>query len=238
VDWEELHPDVQKVTNSSFVQKFAMDPGDPQHLVLTFHENCNGPLAPMCFSETKDGGATWREFLGPDDGWHEGATIVMLGGASWLFEDTNAAWLTTDAGSTWDKVLTAYKGFSQGPFYGGHIAPDGTLYIGVANTGIATSHADPSATPPAVLGKTWTLIPNSPQATGILDDGVRLFATWIWDTGGQPMHSAPLSNPSDWSTIQTPVGGMKRGGNLVYDAGHSILYSGNGTSGLWRTRTR
>jgi hypothetical protein len=238
VDWDALQPDVQGVTSLSFVQTFDIDPKDANHIVLTFHENCNAPLAPMCFSETKDGGATWRELLGPDDGWHEAATIVMLGGPSWFFEDVNGAWLTVDGGQTWDKVLTAYGGFSNGPFYGGHLGPDGTLYVGVANTGIAASRADPTASPPVPLGKTWNLLPKTPQATAIVDDGVSMFIEWNWDTSGQPVYTASLGDLGTWTNLMTPAGGMKRGGNLAYEAGHHILYSGNGTSGLWRYKTR
>jgi hypothetical protein len=237
VDWQELYPDVDDVTPSSFVQTFGLDPLDPTHLVLTFHEDCKAPHAPMCFSETKDGGETWREFAGPSDGWKEAAFIVMLGGPSWLFE-AGDAWLTMDSGATWDKVLTSYQGFANGSFLGGHIGPDGSLYIGVSNTGIAVSHVDATNEPAIPLGKEWSLLPNSPQASHFADDGEHFFANWKWDTSGQPMRTAAFSDLSSWTHMVTPENGLQRGGNLLYDIAHHILYTANGTSGLWRVKTQ
>jgi hypothetical protein len=232
VDWDPLKPDTMNVA-SNFVQTFALDPSDPRHVVLTFHEDCAAPFAPMCMSESKDGGATWRLFKGPANGWKEGAGIVMLGGPSWLMFNGDGAYLTSDGGASWSEPLVSYRGLLNAWVFSGYVGSDNNVYLGVGNTGILKS---PLAQIDA-SGKSWVKLDHSPIATAIVDDGVSLFASSAWDTTGQPFYSAPLKQPTQWTQMKSPS--VSNGGNpMVYDPAHHIVYSADWSGGLWRLVTR
>jgi photosystem II stability/assembly factor-like uncharacterized protein len=239
VDWDDLFPPGSAVNQAteagSFTQAVGMDGNDPHHLVVTFHTNCKGTLAPFCMAETKDAGATWRLFKGPPaaKGWSEASSVTVLGDTSWLLTspDLYGAFYTGDSGNTWTEVI-------KGPIYSNYTgnayrAPDGALYVGVANTGVFVSRAD--ATHP--LGSMFTQLANSPQASTLVSDGVTLFASFGWDASGQPMYTAPLSDTSSWTHVKTTVIG-RGSGNLVYDSAHHIVYSPNDAFGVWRVVTR
>jgi hypothetical protein len=226
VDFEGLAPYPGRGTNV-FVQGMALEQTDPQHLVVDFHENCASPYTPLCFSQSTDGGGTWQMFNGPASlgGWHEGATLSVLGPSSYVYGG-DGGFYTGNNGQTWTKVVNdvfnaAYPGSTD-------IAPDGTIYL-TGSGSVYSSHTNP-------IGSSWTAIPNSPRASVIIDDGVRLFASYAWG-GPQPNWTAPLSNPSAWTPMTSPS--MSRGGNeLAYDAVHHIVYSANWGAGLWRVVTR
>ncbi|HEV8248246.1 MAG TPA: hypothetical protein VGP93_20865, partial [Polyangiaceae bacterium] len=229
VDWDPLSPDASNVLggNNNFVQAVAMDPADPEHLVVTFHENCSAPFNPNCLSETTDGGTSWREFSGPDEltGWAEASNVSILGTTDFLL-GTPAGWggfFSSDSGATWTKVMT-------GPLYGSYgssarIAPDGTAYIGMANTGVFFSQAG-SDKP---LGAEWTLLPGPQrQASVVMEDGVNLYVAWGWDANAKPFYSTPLeglttANPPVWTNMNSDVHG---GPNMMeYDPNHHVLYA-------------
>jgi photosystem II stability/assembly factor-like uncharacterized protein len=239
VDWDDLFPEGSEVYQSTeqhaFTQAVGMDPHDSHHLVVTFHTNCVGAYAPMCMAETKDAGATWRIFKGPPTakGWSEASSVTVIGASSWLLvsPDLYGAFYTGDSGQTWQQVI-------KGPIYSNYtgdaaLAPDGALYLGVANTGIFVSRAD-GAHP---LGSSFTLIPQSPQASTLVSDGVSLFASYGWDASGHPMYVAALDDTAKWTKLDTPVIG-RGAGNLVYDAAHHIVYSPDDAFGVWRVVTR
>jgi photosystem II stability/assembly factor-like uncharacterized protein len=226
VDFAALSPHPTRGTNS-FVQDLAMDPANPQHIAVSFHENCTAPYNPLCLSSSTDGGATWQLINGPAQlgGWAEAATLSVLGPDSYLFASAGA-WFTKDAGKTWTKVVSdnfnaAYPGSTT-------LAPDGTLYL-TGSGAVYKSHSDP-------LGSVFTAITNSPRASVIIHDGVNLFLSNAWGSPA-PNWTAPLSDSSKWSHMQSPS--MSRGGNqLAYDASHHIVYSANWGAGLWRLVTR
>jgi hypothetical protein len=226
VDWDDLFaPDsgvAQVVAYNVFAEDTAMDPGDPGHLVMTFHTNCTGAFAPMCMGETMDAGATWRLFKGPPGltGWQEGAGAVVLGKRTFLYAAPfDGLYYTSDGGGTWEKV-------ASGAYFQLYTSAGGTMYLGSGN-GILTSSD----------GHAWTSIPGSPNATNIVGDGVNLYASFTNDSGGQPFWTAPESDPTKWTNVKTPA--MSQGGNwLSYDADHHVLYSSDANAGLWRVVTR
>jgi hypothetical protein len=236
VDWDPLTPDSENtlVDHNSFVQAVGMDPANPLHLAVSFHENCSSPHTPLCLSETDDGGMTWHIMNGPPTltQWEEAASVTVLGPTSYLFTCTsNGVFYTADSGQTWTRVIT--QGTMQNYGGGAYLAPDGNLYLGVTNTGTFVSK--PSASSP--LGSSWTPIPNSPPATCLISDGVSLYASYSWDSGGQPFYSAPLKSIASWTHMPSPSVG--RGGSMVdYDAAHHIIYSANLGAGMWRLTTR
>jgi photosystem II stability/assembly factor-like uncharacterized protein len=236
VDFSPLAPDASNVlpSHNNFVQAVAIDPGQSQHLAVTFHDDCGAPLSPLCLSQTTDGGATWTEFNGPAEvtGWREGATLSIFGPSNYFYACDVGAWYTSDGGKSWTKALP------QGVFgrYAGStdIAPDGTAYIGVPNLGMFYSRADSTATPPVLLGSSWTLIPNSPQSTNVIDDGVELIAAQV---SGPPFFSASISMPATWTHMPTPA--VQDGSNeMAYDPAHHVVYSANFENGLLRLVTQ
>jgi hypothetical protein len=226
VDWDNLFaPDsgvAQVVDYGVFAEDTAMDPGDPAHLVMTYHTNCSGLYAPMCMGETMDGGATWRLFKGPPGltGWQEGAGAVVMDRTTFLYAAPfDGLYYTHDGGGTWEKV--ADSGYFQM-----YTRADGTMLLG-SNSNVLTSKD----------GHVWTPIPGTPKATNIIGDGVNLYATFTNDSGGQPIWSAPESDPTHWTQVKTPT--MSQGGDwLSYDPDHHVLYVSAANAGLYRVVTR
>ena len=226
VDWAQLSTNPQKGVQSS-VQDVAMDPNDPKHLAVSFHDNCDKPNNPMCISTTKDGGDSWTLINGPSalTGWQEAATLSVLGPTSYLYAAAGA-WFTSDSGTSWTKVVD--QGF-YASYAGSTTIVNGTLYLTGGNT-VYKSTSNP-------LGSVFTSIPGSIRASSIVSDGTTVWAGNAWDYGGTPMYSAPLSNLSMW-TKNTVSGTMGRGPyQYAYDPTHHILYSASIGAGLWRIVT-
>ena len=217
-----------------FVQAVALEPGNPRHVAVTYHENCKAPFTSNCLSQSTDGGTTWALFNGPAsvNGWQEGSSLSILGPTSYLYACNAGAFFTSNGGGSWDRVID--KGIF-GRYAGStDIAPDGTMYLGVSNTGMYFSRADMAANPPVPLGKSWSLIPSSPQSTNIIDDGVNLIAA---EMNGPPFFSAKVSAPKTWTHMASP--GVTAGSNeMAYDAAHHIVYSANFENGLLRLVTQ
>jgi Photosynthesis system II assembly factor YCF48 len=232
VDWEMLNADPEDAVND-FAQAIGMDRADPMHLVITWHDTCVAPHTPLCLSETRDGGDSWTIVDGPPElpGWAEGASITIVAADSLLLAADSGAWFSSDDGGSWAKVI---EGVHYGSYGGGaHFGPDGAAYLGMANQGVFVSRADGDE----LLGASWSLIPGSPQAAVLVDDGTRLYATYLHDTGGQPFYSAPLDDLSTWTNMPSPSIG--RGSvMLAYDPTRKLIYSANLAAGLWRLRTQ
>jgi hypothetical protein len=223
-DWDPVfapNSDVAMAVQDAFTQAASMDPTNPNHLVVTFHNNCTGAYAPMCMAETTDGAATWRLFKGPTSGWEEGAGPLVLGKTTFLYSAIFAGvFYTNDSGATWSKVADSGSGNQI------YFSPTGAMFLG-SNSGIKTSKD----------GRTWSTIPNSPNAIALIGDGTNLFASFQNDFSGQPFYSAPEASPATWTNVKTPA--IKQGGSVMaYDPDHHILYSSDYSAGLWRVVTK
>jgi hypothetical protein len=240
VSWDPLSTDANHVLQYNFVNSTAMDRADPKHLVVTYHESCAAPYAPNCLAESKDGGATWRQFKGPEaNGWVEVGYAAILGTTQLFYSSGNGGWYSGDGGATWRLTLcwsgSGCLNVNSGVFPA-HVASDGVAYVGAINGGMMASRADPAATPPVLLGQAWTKIPSSPAAYDIFDDGARLYASRD-DASGQPYRTAPLSNPAVWTKMDSP--NISRGSKMsAYDAAHHVLYTANNGAGIWRLVTQ
>jgi len=235
IDWDPAWgTDVSQYLAENFAQGFDMDPTNPQHLVVSFHENCTGAYAPFCLAETTDDAATWRVFKGPTilvngaaQGWEEAAQVTVLGPTTFVYAAPfNGLFYTKDSGATWQTVANDAWGliFTMPPIVDGG---SGTMLLGSAQHG--TLRSDDS-------GQTWMSIPASPLATSVYGDGITLFSSFGSTTTGQPIYSAPYSNPNVWTNVKTPTmsSGAEFGG---YDPDHHILYANNYGAGLWRVVT-
>jgi photosystem II stability/assembly factor-like uncharacterized protein len=251
VDWAPLDIDPCGVTAPAFSQAVAMDPNNHLHMALTFHETCGAtgsktcnvplPTTPMCLSQTTDGGQTWSYINGPTSqqgltGWQEAASLMVLGPMSYLLlTPDNGGWLTLDGGATWKNEIATYNIYGS---YAGsaHLAPDGTLYVGVSNMGIYSSRADATHQ----LGELWTFIVGSPAASGatvFVDDGVDIYMSNGGITNGHPYYWAPLSNTATWTNMAPPTD-PAAANEFAYDAARHLIYAASIDAGLWRLHTR
>src|SRR5450432_334279 len=242
VDWTALNPDPERTLAATvnFVQAIALEPGNPMHLAVTFHDNCKSPHNVLCFSQSTDGGSTWHVFDGPSSipgwtisGWEEGASISVLGASSYLFTAGAGIWYTGDGGAQWKQVVGQYI---MGSYSGTtHITSDGTLYIGGNN--IFVSPRDPAAVPPFAIaaGTKVSALATSPAATVIVDDGVSLFASLTPTTSKRPFWTASLAAPNAWTQMTdqicsdgaAPSGACRGSNEMAYDSAHHIIYSAN-----------
>jgi hypothetical protein len=199
-----------------------MDPTDPKHLAVSFHNNCKGAYAPMCMAESKDAGATWRLFKGPAAGWVENARPIVLGTTTLLYATAlDGLFYSGDSGATWEKVGGG----------GGHQvyrAADGYYYLGTAY-GMSRSSD----------GHVWTKIDGSPNSDGIIGDGKRMFTGWPTCCGNtQPFWAASESNGTSWSKLASPDLSRGRFPYFAYDGDHHVLYAATSKTGLLRMVTQ
>jgi photosystem II stability/assembly factor-like uncharacterized protein len=235
-DWTPLTPDPADVLtqHGGFVQAIALDPTDPSHIVLTFHDDCTAIYNKNCMSQSYDGGTTWQEFSGPSDldGWQESASISVLGPSRYFYAAAGAykGYLTTDAGQTWTKVI-------DGPLYAAyvpsvHVVPDGTAFVGMLSTGVFYSQDQ---------GASWTQMPGLGSATAVIDDGTNLYATSGYDHSGKPYYLTPLAGATGtapvWTHMDNSASIIDGSIMLAYDPVHHVIYSANMDAGLWRLHT-
>jgi hypothetical protein len=226
VDWESLMPDGSEIAMTvdyKFVQEVSIDPDKQrnEHLVVTFHAPCSGPVGPQCMAESLDGGKTWRLFKGPTDGWEENSRPIIINETTYLFVTwADGVFFTTDSGATWAKG-------GEGGNHQLYKAANGTYYLGSAFGMFSSSD-----------GLHWKEIEDSPQGDGLVGDGQRIFTSMngAEDTE-QPYFVTAESDGKTWKPYASPK--MPRGGVwLRYDPPHKLLYSANTESGLWRVRTK
>jgi hypothetical protein len=250
-DWKPLDIDPCGVTQPAFAQAVSIDPTNHLHVALTFHETCNAtgttacsvplPTTPMCLSQSTDGGETWSYINGPTaaqgvTGWQEAASLLVLGPQSYFLSTPgNGGWITYDGGNTWTNEIATINLYGS---YAGsaHLAPDGTIYVGVANDAIYSSRADATH----AAGEVWTRLTGSPGAGGatvITDDGVNLYASVNDTVDKHPFYWAPLSNPTKWKNMPKPSD-PDPANEFAFDAKHQMLYAASGNAGVWRVRLR
>ncbi|HEV8248043.1 MAG TPA: hypothetical protein VGP93_19850 [Polyangiaceae bacterium] len=214
-----------------FVQAIALDPSNPSHVAVTYHQNCSSPYNDNCLSSSTDAGETWELFNGPSEvgGWQEAASLSVLGPDSYIYAYGGGVYFTSNGGTSWTKVMEGIFGRYAGST---DLAPDGSLYLADFQ-GIWQSTEDLGAGNP--LGKSWSLLEGSPHpVTNLIDDGIRIFGVTI---DGPPFFAASLDAPTVWTHLDSP--GVTSGSNeMAYDATHHVVYSANFTSGLLRLVTR
>jgi hypothetical protein len=233
VDWTVIWPPADmtqaNIVQYNFVGHVAMDPGNSQHLLISFHAACAAPHSAACFGESTDGGATWKMVDGLSS-WNggEGQAIYFLdNGTTWLFgSQSNGLWRTSDSGAHWTD-LNVTQGHAAGGLYR---AKDGTFYMATPNGMLRSPD-----------GVTWTLVPNSGNTMlGITGNGTTLFASrgFPWDpstTLYEPFWTSPENDGQHWTQLASPM--LSNGGGLAYDSAHHVLYSSNLGAGVWRVVT-
>jgi hypothetical protein len=224
VSWAELiSPDYIKALQfGNFVAQITMDPTSPRHLIVTPHFECevgtvNGlPATKACLLETMDAGGTWRILEGtPESG--EGAGQWIVDSQTWYWAAYfGGLFRSSNAGASWDKVMDGYAlpaAFSPG---------NGKWYTGAEFNVIEGSNDG-----------AWAALEDSPGANQVTGDATTLFVS-----RGASFNSAPVSDLTAWTELETPFEGEDNvlSWGLHYDADHHMLYSLNSTKGFWRLR--
>jgi photosystem II stability/assembly factor-like uncharacterized protein len=204
----------------SDIYTIDVDPGDSNHLLVTFHNDQN-------LAESKDGGRTW---IGR--GAIPGAT-----GSSYIFFVTSTTWLavsqrngsngterTEDSGRTWNRVSLLEHAHGSSQIY---VAPNGVVYL-PGEGGLARS---------TDYGKTWTMVNSTKQGSVI---GTASFIYGAFSFAGQGATDPLLFRSADgvtWAPYTTPPAGMTAGPKrwaVAFDGQHYVIVSGNWLAGLWR----
>ena len=234
VNWTDIwsaqsQPELGKAFQYNFANVVALDPENPKHILLTFHEGCLAPHTSTCIVESQDAGASWQIHDGRP-GWNggEGQVIFFLDSpTTWLWgSQTNGFWRTPDSGKTWEEVPKMATSHLQGTRM--LRAKDGAFYV-PAGDGIWRS--------PDGKADTWELIPDTGPIVGsVVSDGTTMYASTCYAGNfcDQPRYlTSPEADGKTWRAMTT-VPKMSQGGNLGYDAGHKLLFSSNLVAGLWR----
>jgi hypothetical protein len=232
VDWEQIWPGKDPALNKiapDFVGLMRLDPGDHNHLIISFHAKCTG-VSESCLIESRDAGVTWRVVWGKP-GWKggEGQFIWLLDGTRWLFgSESNGLWRTDDAGATWQMVLAgSIVGHSSGQLYR---SKTGSFYLGTSKGVVRSTD-----------GLTWALVPNSGESVGgVIGNGTTLFSSsyavgFHFAQNLHPYYTSPESDGLTWTQMKSP--NLTQGGWFHYDESHHLLYSSACTDGFWRVVT-
>lgn len=236
VNWADVwsgksQPVLGKSFANNFVNVVAIDPGNHQHVLLTFHESCLPPHHGACIAETLNGGSTWRLIEG-ETSWsaNEGQVIFFLNDSdTWLWGSQNSGfWRSGDSGKSWERI----QGMTTSHLQGSQLvrSVDGAFFAAGAD-GIWRS--------PDGRASTWRLVPNTgPIVGGLVSDGTTLFASTCYSGRFcNPRYlRSPEVNGRNWTVLISPV--MSQGGTFAYDKAYRILYSSNLEAGMWRVVVR
>ncbi len=228
---ETFPPDIKKyIPYGGFIGHVSMDPSNPQHLLVAFHDVCKTPYNSSCYVETTDGAATWVIRNG-EASWNggEGSALQFLTSDSWLFSSSsNGMWRSTDHGAKWTQIPNAQISHGAGQLYR---APNGSYFLGSA-TGVLYSPD----------GASWSTVAGSgSNAAGVVGDGTTVWTGLAFPfnptqrptTATQLFRTAEVSSPTTWTTLASP--NMTSGGAvLAYDPDRHILYSTNYWEGIYR----
>jgi hypothetical protein len=244
VDWKQLLPAGGTVATAApsgpsnppmaAIGSVSMDPKDHLHLVLGMHGNCTGQYAPACGAETTDGGETWSLFRTTFlSGWAEQTGPYVIDSTTWIYTALfDGMWLTTDRGATWKNVSPPGVGGATGGEYTHRPiiqGSDGTYYLPSYNKGGLMSSVD---------GRSWTLLPGSPNGSYELGLAVGGGHVFMGDRNGLTYNMASDVNPTAWKALSKSPAAANQGAVFMeYDDAHHVLYSSNFEGGLWRMVT-
>lgn len=241
INWQRVWPspsqrNLDAIVQYNFVAQIAIDPTDHQHVFLSWHGNCAAPYTPVCYGESHDAGDSWTIRNG-DMRWapSEAQTLYIVDGQRWLFANhADGLWRTSDAGATWALISAQAAGHWPSTLY--KSTANGTFYIG-ADDGLYRS-AD---------FVTWAHLSVGYLTNGVIGDGTTLYAgnagsltPWV-PVGTNVYMTSPETDGTTWPAASWPVpAGMWTqgpGGGFAFDRLHHVLFSSNGTAGLWRMQT-
>jgi hypothetical protein len=225
VDWTNVTPTVGNPPGD--VGNLQMDPQDPQHLLVTWHDPCYGVNDQYvwsdqvgCFHESKDGGLTWTAHYSTDGtNWPSQVRVLLLHDSTWIVLADSTLY-TNDGGQTFTVVSSSsLGGHSSGTL---SRANNGAYFIG---TEFGAYYS-----PPASGGQNWTLV-GGEWVGAIADTGSLLYET----QQNSVLQTSPSTDGVNWQPVS---GGPSNCEEAHYDVVHKLLYVGCGANGLWRLTTQ
>jgi hypothetical protein len=229
-----------------------VDPYDPNHLVVGFHEaygvaettdglsdsptfvdrhapNSVGQSVYVFFLDTGDPATTRQTWL----------AIPQQNGGSW------GTWRTTDQGKTWAQPVDAVTNTPETNehLHGGcqiFQGAGGLVFMGgVYGTSSSNFGVNGGVYRSTDLGATWTHEGNPYESSIVYGTANTIYGQWGYSSSpgdnSNTAQAAPMPGLS-WSAMTVPsamVSGPKRVATSS-DGQHNVLVSGNWTSGIWR----
>lgn len=203
----------------------AADPGDPDHILVSYHSSPSG----VC--ETLDGGETW-EWIPPPDGLEDSAGVntdflyapgVVGNSQTWLYStQSSGKYRTTDGGDSWTQVTEINMDHGGGQL----VYVGSTLY---ASGSPVLSRSDDN-------GETWESIgpTTDPYWLCVATDGSYLYTGRHF--GGPALQAAlPVIDDDSWTQLPAEYEFSFGGGpfQMVYDPATRRLYAAATNSGLY-----
>ena len=222
IDWKEVTPKVDGAP--AFAGNLQMDPRNPDHLLLTWHDICYGKNKQFtyvdqvgCFHESKDGGRTWKGHYSADGKkWPAQVRVLLLHDSTWLVLADNALY-TSDGGKTYKVVsAAALGGHSSGTL---SRADNGAYFIGTQYGAYRS--------PPESDGQEWRAV-GGQWVGDIADTGSLLYETQL---ASAPLRSSPSADGVKWQDVSA---GPTNCEFEHFDVLHKVLYAGCGANGFWR----
>jgi hypothetical protein len=259
-----LPPKIEAV--ASFVEKIAMDPGNPDHLTVSFHDAClQSATTPDLFSPgtalagNLPAGAPQSKTSGGMAGWGCLAETTDAG-AHWTLVANALAWEGLDGPGQAMASATTWFYASNSPTgiflttTGGR-SPDGktlgwTKVVSGSVPGsvyVAPDHTYYSSNGGHIIhssnGVDWSPIPGDGiglssfnGSTPFVQGGSRLYGAVFSFTPPARYFVSDVTNPN-FGPLSTDASAIPNGAaNLDYDSRYGILYSSNMVGGLWRLK--
>jgi hypothetical protein len=228
LDWDDVTP---QEPMQDFVGGLSMDPADPSHIFLGYHDvDCTlGGSMTGCYAESTNAGASWKVHSASaqwraehgGNGWSAGVLVVPLHGQTWILPEAGL-YRTTDSGASWQPVSTYQAGGGSNRFYG---TGAGVYYlVQGGQAGIVRSADD---------GMTWAAIPDTGDwGKSVIGSGEQLYASTR-----QGIITSREDDGLTWSRLpDSPV--HSDGCYLGYDRNNEVLYASCMGDGLWRMRAK
>jgi hypothetical protein len=243
VDWNQVL--TSNITSAFYsggqITGISLDPGDHTHIVVESHGDC--AAGKLCAAESTNSGSTWKLINMTSVGdWAENSAVVIVNRTTWLYCGLFAGlFRSADEGATWQSVSVG-GALPSCNYYEPYIwqASDGRYYLpGITYGGPGLIVSAPNDT------STWTVVPNSPQASVLVPTSTGLVMARSSQSGPPPSPgyaTATQADPSTWKTLTGPNAGSPSGTSIgggaefmAYDRAHQALYVSTFSTGLWQT---
>jgi hypothetical protein len=226
-------------SNRQDVYPPSVDPYDPQHLLMTGHEQ-------NYIVQSKDGGHTWTNVAMSSGMMENGGTgfafFVDRGNASdtagtwlWIAQQsggTYGTWRTADGGGSWTRVDANEHPHGASQIYA---AGGGVVYMGgvysAEGWGVLRS---------SDYGQTWAHVGATTNETVVWGTPKQVYAAYGWADGigttdPTNFQVASAQGTSGWTSPTTPAAMIEGPGHVAtsFDGAHYVFVGAMWQAGLW-----
>jgi hypothetical protein len=227
--WDASFTDVPGFAGSVYI-----DPGNHEHILLSFHESCGGTHTSLCIAESEDSGGHWRIVDGDPrmQGYSPHDTALYLLDSDTWIQSTQGngqgqVWRTANRGASWAQVelddiaLGGMMRRRDGSFlWGGNYNLFSSTDVGASWSGTEARAVNSMTYIGArIVRSTFASCHNANFPNGDADP-----------------YTVSSNDGQTWEAFPHPTG-IHQGGALNFDATNHVLYSNNCQDGFWRVRT-